>query len=86
MARGWRYTKLSLSSAVLRVCVMHSFSISWVTCASLHPTYLCWHLLLCCFLFLFCFVFAFLFAIMLSLELLVDIPLIFFRSSRPQTG
>ena len=47
-----RYTKLSLSSVllgvarVLSVCTMHPFFISWVPCASLHPTHLFSHLLL----------------------------------------
>ena len=37
------------------------FFILWVTCASLHPTYLCWHLFLCYFCCCFCcFCFSFL--------------------------
>ena len=94
LARGWRYTKPSIDYRVpffvLRACFVLAscirFFILRITCASLHPIYLCWHLLLC-YSFLFCVVFSFLlvvFALILFFVFcfisrwnFVDVPLIF---------
>ena len=64
MIRGWRYTKLSLARAIVRVvrvlhvvCTMHPFfSILCVPCAFLRPSFIFWHYRLLIYDFvLFCF-------------------------------
>ena len=91
MVRGWRYTYQTLSNecassccarAFLHVCAMHPFCILWVCCASLHPAYLFWHLLLCLYIYfvpgiyVFPFFLSFFFFIR-SRWSFVDVPLIF---------